>query len=269
VTLSAVAIIPARYGSTRFPGKPLARQTGKFLIQHVVEQVRLAACFERVIVATDDARIEVACREFGAEVVMTSSDHATGTDRIAEVARKAAFSEQTIIVNVQGDEPELDPSVLEQLVDRMARDPDCPVGTLATPFPPGIDPADPNRVKVVVDSQHRALFFSRSLIPCIRNQSAAVTALGDQAESPWLLHLGVYAYRCDFLLAFSTWPQGRLEVLEQLEQLRILERGHPLAVEQVPHGAEGIDTPEDYARFVERISTKDERVTGCAGPAAG
>lgn len=259
--LNAVAIIPARYGSTRFPGKPLARETGKYLIQHVVEQVERARCFDRVMVATDDARILNACHEIGADVVMTREDHRTGTDRISEVAAGTEFLDDTLFVNVQGDEPELEPAALEQLVARMQEDRDCPVGTLACPFAPDVDPADPNRVKVVLDSRGRALLFSRSLVPYPRNAVIASPTGSLQADKPWLLHLGVYAFRRDFLLAFSTWPQSQLEQIEQLEQLRILERGHAIAVEQIGHGAEGIDTPEDYARFVEREQSKNKSVS--------
>ena len=260
--LNAVAIIPARYGSTRFPGKPLACDTGKFLVQHVVEQTERARCFDRVMVATDDARVLSACHEFGVDVAMTREDHTTGTDRIAEVAAGIEFTDETIFVNVQGDEPELDPAMLEQLVARMEREPECRVGTLACPFPPDIDPGDPNRVKVVVDLNGRALLFSRALIPYPRSTAKAAPTISTEAESPWLLHVGVYAFRRDFLLAFSSWPPGRLEKLEKLEQLRILERGHPIAVEIVPHGAEGIDTPDDYARFVQRVKSKSDQAAG-------
>lgn len=261
--MNAVAIIPARYGSTRFPGKPLACETGKYLIQHVVEQTERARCFDRVMVATDDARVLNACHEFGVDVAMTREDHLTGTDRIAEVAAGIEFTDDTIFVNVQGDEPELDPAALEQLVGRLQQDTACRIGTLACPFPADIDPADPNRVKVVIDLKGRALLFSRALIPYPRNTSKAPPGRSDAgAESPWLLHLGVYAFRRDFLLAFSSWPQGQLETLEKLEQLRILERGHPIAVEIVPHGAEGIDTPDDYARFVQRLKSNPDQGTG-------
>lgn len=273
VALNAVAIIPARYGSTRFPGKPLARETGKFLVQHVVEQTERAKCFDRVMVATDDARVLNACHEFGVDVAMTREDHTTGTDRIAEVAAGIEFTDDTIFVNVQGDEPELDPKALEQLVARMEREPECRVGTLACPFPPDIDPADPNRVKVVVDLNGKALLFSRALIPYPRSTAKTQTQAGvmpaggidsggTTAESTWLLHMGVYAFRRDFLLAYSSWPPGRLEKLEKLEQLRILERGHPIAVEIVPRGAEGIDTPDDYARFVQRSKANPDQAAG-------
>ncbi len=245
--MKAVAIIPARYGSTRFPGKPLAKKTGRTLIQHVVERVLQAQRIERCLVATDDERIRSAVREFGGEAVMTRPDHASGTDRIAEVVEKLGGARDDIILNVQGDEPEIEPAYLDQLIGRLAgEDADCPMATLACPFPPDSDPRDPNCVKVVRNSTGRALFFSRSLIPYPRDDHGAVTQRG------CLLHLGVYAYRRAFLLELAGLPPGVLEGIERLEQLRVLERGYALAVEIVEHACVGIDTPEDYERFVAR-----------------
>ncbi len=241
-----VAIIPARFGSTRFPGKALARQTGKFLIQHVYEQVIAARLVNRCIVATDDQRIVDAVRSFDGEVVMTSAEHTCGTDRIAEVARGLGGTPDDIILNVQGDEPEIEPAYLDLLIDRLEADSACPSATLACPFPPTADPRDPNCVKVVCDCRGRALFFSRALIP-YSPEADAVTG-----EADWLLHLGVYAYRRAFLLDFATWEPSTLERVEHLEQLRILENGYAMAVVVVQHACAGIDTPEDYEKFVAR-----------------
>jgi 3-deoxy-manno-octulosonate cytidylyltransferase (CMP-KDO synthetase) len=244
--MQVVAIIPARFGSTRFPGKPLAKQTGKFLIQHVVEQVRAARRVDRCIVATDDQRIVEAVRSFGGEATMTRADHACGTDRIAEVVRGLDGTPDDIILNVQGDEPEIEPAQLDRLVERLAGDGACQVATLACPFPPGADPRDPNCVKVVCSRQGLALYFSRALIPWLREPAATPD------DHDWLLHLGVYAYRRAFLLDFSSWEASPLEQIEQLEQLRVLENGHEMAVTVVAHARAGIDTPADYELFVAR-----------------
>ncbi len=245
--MDVVAIIPARYASTRFPGKPLARQTGKYLIQHVYERVSAARRIHRCIVATDDARIEAAVREFGGDVFMTRPDHPSGTDRIAEVVRGLPGQPDDLILNVQGDEPEIEPAYLDRLADRLGREPpDCPVATLACPFPAEADPRDPNCVKVVTNSAGRALYFSRSLVPYPRDDG------GGGAPYRCLLHLGVYAYRRAFLLELAAWKPGALEQIEKLEQLRVLERGIALAVEIVEHACVGIDTLQDYERFVAR-----------------
>lgn len=245
--MEVIAIIPVRYASTRFPGKPLARQTGKYLIQHVYERVLAARRVQRCVVATDDERIASAVREFGGVAVMTRADHPSGTDRIAEVARAAPGADDDVIINVQGDEPEIEPAYLDRLVDRLAGEPaDCPIATLACPFPAGADPRDPNCVKVVRNSAGRALYFSRALLPYPRD--------GDVGAPPgtWLLHLGVYAYRRAFLLDLAGWPPSPLEQIEKLEQLRVLERGVALAVEIVEHACVGIDTPRDYENFLAR-----------------
>jgi 3-deoxy-manno-octulosonate cytidylyltransferase (CMP-KDO synthetase) len=244
--MSVVAIIPARYGSTRFPGKALAHDTGKYLIQHVYERVMAARRVQHCLVATDDERIVVAVQSFGGEVVLTSPDHASGTDRIAEVVAGRPGADDDIILNVQGDEPEIEPEYLDRLVTCLAETPDCEMATLACPFPAGSDPRDPNCVKVVRGLDGRALYFSRSLIPY-------VFGAGDPtAAGKWLLHLGAYAYRREFLLKFAGWPPSPLELVERLEQLRVLEHGGRLAVELVEQATVGIDTPADYASFVAR-----------------
>jgi 3-deoxy-manno-octulosonate cytidylyltransferase (CMP-KDO synthetase) len=253
--MSVAAIIPARYASTRFPGKPLARQTGKYLVQHVWERVRAADCFERVAIATDDERIASAVVSFGGEVVLTRPDHATGTDRIAEVVAKWRLADDALVVNVQGDEPEIDPESLKRLVQAAGAEAVAPVATLACPFPEGQDPQDPSAVKVVRNLEGRALYFSRSMVPYVRDVSDGTPS---QRVTP-LLHLGVYAYRAGFLLAFAKWPATPLEQAERLEQLRILENGVQIAVVVVDHPSVGIDTPEDYARFVERVSPSAAR----------
>jgi 3-deoxy-manno-octulosonate cytidylyltransferase (CMP-KDO synthetase) len=239
----AVAIIPARYASSRLPGKPLLAETGKPLIQHVVEATRRCRRLRRIIVATDDIRIAEAVRAFGGEVAMTCPDHPSGTDRVAEVAR--ALPEAQIIVNVQGDEPEIEPFALDRLLALMEDDVSLPMATLATPIHDESIFLDPACVKVVCSSSSRALYFSRSPIPGHRD--------GHRPGHPWgLLHLGLYAYRRDFLLGLSKLAPSRLEQTEKLEQLRVLEAGYAIAVGIVDEPSVGIDTPEDYRRFVQR-----------------
>ena len=262
--MNAIAVIPARYASTRFPGKPLARETGKYIIQHVYEQVARATSISRTIVATDDERIFRAVQSFGGGVVMTRADHPSGTDRVAEAV---ADSDADVVVNVQGDEPEIEPADIDQLVALLSSRPDVPMGTLACPFPVGGDPADPNAVKVVLDTRGRALYFSRSLIPFPREAAGraavsgprgAVAAHSEPIGSPpaWLLHIGIYAYRRPFLLSLAKLPPTPLEQIERLEQLRALEHGYSIAVAIVERAAIGIDTPEDYAAFVRRAGAK-------------
>jgi len=244
--MQVVAIIPARFGSTRFPGKPLAEQTGKYLIQHVYEQVIAARRVNRCIVATDDERIVEAVRSFGGEATMTRADHPSGTDRLAEVVRGLDGTPDDIILNVQGDEPELEPAHLDRLVECLVADGACSVATLAAPFPATADPRDPNCVKVVCNRQGQALYFSRALIPWPREQQAAAD------DYDWLLHLGIYAYRRAFLLDFASWETSPLERIERLEQLRVLDNGYAMAVTVVQHACAGVDTPEDYEQFVAR-----------------
>lgn len=247
--MKAVAILPARYASTRFPGKPLVNQTGKYLIQHVYEQVAKARSLDSVVVATDDERIFAAVRSFGGHAAMTRADHPSGTDRVAEVA---AGLDADIIVNVQGDEPEIEPANIDKLVTLLINDPQTPMGTLACPFPPEGHPADPNAVKVVINHHGRAMYFSRALIPFPRD-TAGQPQPSTSTAAPWLLHIGIYAYRRDFLLRLATLPPTALEQIEKLEQLRVLEHGHGINVAVVEKSAIGIDTPEDYAAFVQRF----------------
>ncbi|MBI1337035.1 MAG: 3-deoxy-manno-octulosonate cytidylyltransferase [Phycisphaera sp.] len=244
-----LAIIPARYHSTRFPGKPLASQTGKPMIVHVIEQARQAKHIDRVVVATDDKRILDAVVAHGGEAVMTRPDHPNGTSRIAETVtllgqEHADTKLPGVIVNVQGDEPLIEPRVIDELVEGLRRDPDAPMATLASDFADDEDPADPNIVKLVVSASNRALYFSRSLIPFNRT--------GGVATKP-LKHPGLYAYRRDFLLKYVTLPPTPLEQAEQLEQLRALEHGYPIAVVKTVVRHHGIDTPEQYAEFVAKF----------------
>lgn len=244
--MSAIAIIPARYDSVRFPGKALADRTGMPLIQHVYEQARKPKLISRVIVATDDDRIRAAVQKFGGESVMTRRDHPNGTSRIAEAA---AHLEAPIIVNVQGDEPEIEPSLIDLTIETLINHPDCPVGTLASPFASGEDPANPNIVKVAVDQANRALYFSRALIPFDRDRSEF-----SNLKSQWpLKHVGLYVYRREFLATYVALPPTPLEQIEKLEQLRILEHGHRIAVAIGEAHFHGIDTPEQYDAFVRRL----------------
>lgn len=250
----AIAIIPARYGSTRFPGKPLARETGKFLIEHVVEAAAGASSLSRVIVSTDDDRIREAVVSFGGEVVMTRADHETGTSRVAEAAQKVGVRPDDIVLNVQGDEPELCPGVLDELVSAMEGSAGVGIGTIACPFDAdgpksGVaSPLDPNCVKVVLSDAGRALYFSRSLIPYPRGRGGEV-----DDPSKYLLHLGVYAFRGSALQELADLHvESRLDEVESLEQLRWLAAGREILVRRVGSKSHGVDTQEQYAAFVER-----------------
>ena len=245
--LAATVVIPARYGSTRFPAKILAADTGRPLVQHVVDRVRKCRRVNDILVATDDQRIVDALRPFGTTCVMTSAAHQSGTDRVAEVARGPAAGAETI-VNVQGDEPEIEPETVDALIERLNTSPAFDMATAATPFRPGADPANPNLVKVVVALDGRALYFSRSPVPFVRDGPPS-------PEQPtYYLHLGIYAYRRPFLLEFASWRPTPLETTEKLEQLRALEHGRSIYVLPVDRATHGIDTPEQYADFVRRVS---------------
>lgn len=240
--MDVAAVIPARFASTRLPGKPLLAQTGRPLICHVVDAARRCRSLDRVIVATDDVRILEAVRRHGGEAALTRSDHPSGTDRVAEVA--ASLPDARIIVNLQGDEPEVSPEALAEVVRLLRDQPDVPMATLGTPIRDEATYRDPAAVKVVRATNGRALYFSRSPIPHDRDRR------GVPPEA--LLHLGLYGYRRDFLLSLASLPPSALEQREKLEQLRVLEAGHPIAVGVVEEPSVGIDTPEDYARFVAR-----------------
>jgi 3-deoxy-manno-octulosonate cytidylyltransferase (CMP-KDO synthetase) len=241
--MEIVAVIPARYASTRLPGKPLLADTGRPLIQHVVEAARLSSRLDRILVATDDPRIADAVASFGGEVALTRSDHPTGTDRVAEVA--ATLANARIIVNLQGDEPEITGATLDRVIQLLDDDPEAPMATLGTPITDESVYRDHSCVKVVVARNGRALYFSRSPIPHHRDGLPSLSPLA-------YLHLGLYAYRRDFLLGLAALPPSPLEQAEKLEQLRVLEAGYPIAVGIVDEPSVGIDTPDDYRRFVER-----------------
>jgi 3-deoxy-manno-octulosonate cytidylyltransferase (CMP-KDO synthetase) len=242
--MKSAIVIPARYASTRLPGKPLLRQTGKYLIQHVVERALQARRASQVIVATDDPRIVAAVKSFGGQVVLTRRDHASGTDRAAEVAQNLDVD---VIVNLQGDEPLIDPAALDLLPELLRRDPDADMATLAAPVTSVEQWYNPNCVKVVCDAAGRALYFSRSPIPFVRDGRPAFHA----EPTSFLQHLGVYAYRRHFLLRLATLEPQALEQLEKLEQLRALSLGHRIRVGMVRAADGGVDTYEDYHRFVE------------------
>ena len=239
--MAATVIIPARFGSTRFPAKILASDTGRPLVQHVVEQAQKCTRVRQILVATDDQRIVEAIKPFGTRCVMTSPAHQSGTDRIAEVARGL---DDPIVVNVQGDEPEIEPRIIDDLIARLEQSRDD-MATAATAFPAGADPADPNLVKVVMSLDGHAIYFSRAPIPYRREPDAP-------ANAPYHLHLGIYAYRREFLLQFASWKPTPAEMTEKLEQLRALEHGRSIHVLKVSRATHGIDTPEQYAEFVKR-----------------
>jgi 3-deoxy-manno-octulosonate cytidylyltransferase (CMP-KDO synthetase) len=244
-SLRVVVVIPARYGSTRLPGKPLVSLAGKPMIQRVYERARMAHRVDRVIVATDDDRIVKAVEAFGGEARMTRPDHRTGTERVAEVA---AHIEGGIFVNVQGDEPLLDPAAVDTAVNALLEEPAASISTVATPIKKPADIMDPNVVKTVLDFDGNALYFSRAPIPWVRDTASKV-------QVRHLKHLGLYVFQRDVLLEFPTLPQGDLERIEQLEQLRWLENGWKIRVAEVQHDAVSVDVPEDVAR-VEKLLEK-------------
>jgi 3-deoxy-manno-octulosonate cytidylyltransferase (CMP-KDO synthetase) len=257
--MEIVGVIPARFASTRLPGKALLSETGRPLIQHVIEAARRAQSLQRIIVATDDPRIAAAVNRCGGEFMMTRADHATGTDRVAEVA--AALERARVIVNLQGDEPEISGAALDRVAALLDEDPASPMATLATPIRDESIYRDPACVKVVCSAGGRALYFSRSPIPHHRDGLAGPAS---GAAPIAYLHLGIYAYRREFLLGLGKLPPSRLEAAEKLEQLRVLDAGYPIAVGIVEEAGIGIDTPEDYRRFVARWNA---RQSSCLAPA--
>jgi 3-deoxy-manno-octulosonate cytidylyltransferase (CMP-KDO synthetase) len=239
--MSKVAgIIPARWNSTRFPGKPLHPIAGRPLLQHVWESCRRARDLDFLIVATDDMRIAEAAFAWGAEISLTSPRHSSGTDRIAEVA--ARLRGVSHIINIQGDEPLIDPKLINQFARTMRRDPAIEMITAAHPFENPADAQSPHQVKVVLDRRKRALYFSRGAIPFVRDPTTAVS---------YFRHQGIYGYRRDLLLRFVRWKPTSLEKAEALEQLRALENGVNIHVVVTQSGSPGVDTPDD-ARAIER-----------------
>jgi 3-deoxy-manno-octulosonate cytidylyltransferase (CMP-KDO synthetase) len=274
ITPRICVVIPARYGSTRLPRKMLLRETGKTLLQHTYE----AACAARkpsgVMVATDHAEIAAEVDRFRGEFIMTSADCASGTDRVAEVARKLPRAE--ILVNVQGDEPEMSPGTIDRVIELLQQQPSAGMATLATPLATPEALADPACVKVVFDRAGRAMYFSRSPIPFVRDPApgwlgsndseppVSSGAGGSAAPRPqppfndpplFFQHLGIYAFRRKMLLEFAAMPPSTLERAEKLEQLRMLQSGGTILVGVVEHASSGIDTPADYAAFVARRRT--------------
>ena len=236
------AIIPARWASTRFPGKPLVKLRGKPLVQHVWERAQRAKLVDRVIIATDDMRIAEAAFDFGAEVALTSPKHPTGTDRLAEVAKR--LKSAPLILNVQGDEPDIAPSTIDRLAAALQDDPKLGMVTAANPISAAADIRNPNVVKVVTDLAGHALYFSRSVIPHDRDGHGGIK---------YLRHQGIYGYRRQVLLDFVKWKPTPLEKAEKLEQLRALEHGVSIGVIVVRRGSVGVDVPADLAKAVRAL----------------
>jgi 3-deoxy-manno-octulosonate cytidylyltransferase (CMP-KDO synthetase) len=239
--VNVIICIPARYESTRFPGKMLARDTGKYLIQHTYEQALKAKIPSQIIIAADHEKIMDAAKSFGAPCVMTRTTHQSGTDRIAEAVSPI---EADIIVNLQGDDPLIDPSHIDLVANLLSQNPDSPMATLAAPLTDRDQIENPNVVKVITDQSGRAIYFSRSVIPYDRD------AQGVGSDTPYTRHIGIYAYRKDFLLTLTSLAQTPLEKTEKLEQLRVLEHGHNILVGHVEHVSDGIDTAQQYEHFV-------------------
>lgn len=241
-----MVVIPARYGSSRFAGKVLANETGKYLVQHTYERALCAKCVNQALIAADDERVMAACVEFGAPCVMTSASHQSGTDRIAEAV---ADRDIDIIVNLQADEPEISPAYIDRVATLLADNPDAQMATLLAPFESADDVANPNIVKCITDKNGKAIYFSRSVIPYDRNAGG----VGDVAN--YKRHLGIYAYRKDFLMRYTTLKTSFLEEREKLEQLRVIENGYTILTAMVEAAWDGVDTEEQYQAFVERVKS--------------
>lgn len=244
----ATVVIPARYSAKRLPGKPLVALAGKPMIQRVWERVRQAKRVSRVLIATDDERILKAAAGFGAEAVMTRPEHRSGTERVAEVAAGIRGASDEVFVNVQGDEPLVEPDAIDTLVEAIESEDGVSVATLMVPITNPSDIMDPNVVKVVLDFDGNALYFSRAPIPWVRDREGPVHA-------KHMKHLGLYAFRRAALLDFATLPTGDLERIEQLEQLRWMENGYKIRVAETQHDSVSVDVPEDVAR-VEKLLGK-------------
>ncbi|HMP80415.1 MAG TPA: 3-deoxy-manno-octulosonate cytidylyltransferase [Pirellulaceae bacterium] len=240
-------VIPARLGSTRLPRKMLLAETGMTLLEHTYRSAKTSLTAERVVIATDDASIVQVAEGFGADAVLTDLAHQSGTERVAEVAH--GLSGFDLVVNLQGDEPEMAGEVIDKAVE-VFQQPDVQVSTVACPIRERALLDDPSCVKVVLDHQGRALYFSRSVIPYPRQWDDSL--LSDD-RPVYLQHLGLYVYRRDFLTSFAKLPDSPLARCESLEQLRVLQAGHSIRVALVSHSSKGIDTPEDYAAFVSRF----------------
>jgi 3-deoxy-manno-octulosonate cytidylyltransferase (CMP-KDO synthetase) len=249
--MSFSVIIPARFASTRLPGKPLLDIAGKPMVQHVYERAKLSNA-ERIIIATDDSRIADVAQGFGGEVCMTSTDHESGTDRLQEVVTKLGFSEQEIVVNVQGDEPLVPPAVINQVADILAANQAAAIATLVEKINDVEAVFDPNAVKVVLDKNNRALYFSRAPLPWFRDGWSNNVDTAERqlpAAINYYRHIGIYAYRVSFLHQFVQWPVSALELCEKLEQLRAMENGATImACESIETIPAGIDTNQDLAK---------------------
>ena len=243
-----VCIIPSRYESSRFPGKPLADLCGKPMIQHVYERVLQAKCVSFAAVATDDERIFRAVQAFGGRAVMTAARHRSGTDRIAEAVESLGLADDAIVVNIQGDQPLFEPVQVDEVVGPLQEDPSVPMSTLIYRIVREEEITHPNAVKVVFNVRNDALYFSRATVPFVRDRGL---------RADYFKHHGIYAYRRSFLRTFTTLPEGVLERLEALEQLRALEHGHRIRVVITPHDSVEVDTPEELER-VRRIIVGEE-----------
>lgn len=249
--MAFVVVIPARYASSRLPGKPLADIAGTPMIQRVWQQAMQSGA-ERVVIATDHAEVEQAARAFGAEVLMTSAAHNSGTERLAEVVTRLNLPADTVVVNVQGDEPFIPPAIIGQVAANLAKQQRARMATLAVPLHTQEEIVNPNVVKVVTDQHGYALYFSRSVIPFDRDQRFLA-----QLAAIYRRHIGIYAYRAGFILDYIGWPTSQLEQIECLEQLRVLWQGEAIHVAdalEVP--SVGVDTPEDLARACQFAMTQ-------------
>ena len=257
--MSVLVVIPARYGSVRFPGKPLAMLAGKPMIQHVYEGAARAARADETVVATDDRRILEAVERFGGRAVMTSPNAASGTERVAEVARTR---EAHVVINVQGDEPLIQPDTIDQLAEFLERHNAVPMASLMTRVKPADDPHSPNVVKVVVDLDGFALYFSRAPLPYERAHSPT-----RQPANRFWKHIGIYGYQRHFLLQFPSLEPTPLEQSEQLEQLRALEHGYRIKLLETVHDSVGVDTPEDLKRVEQLLlnTSQGHKVTRSQG----
>jgi 3-deoxy-manno-octulosonate cytidylyltransferase (CMP-KDO synthetase) len=243
--MKTIAFIPSRYGSTRFPGKPLALIAGKPMIQHVYQCATSCPDVSEVFVTTDDERIFQCVHDFGGKVIMTEQKHPSGTDRIAEAVQNMGLSEDDLIVNIQGDQPVFHPDVISRMIAPLKQDGDIPMGTVQYRITDKADVENRNIVKVVTDNKGFALYFSRSPIPLFRDS---------ESDMVHYKHLGFYVYRKDFILQFSRLPGGRLEAAEKLEQLRALEHGFRIKVVEVPHDSAEVDAPEDIRKVEEIVA---------------
>lgn len=251
--MKVLGIIPARLSSTRLPGKLLLQETGKPLIQHTWEAVTGSQLLDEIVIATDSPEIAAAAAQFGARVVQTG-ECANGTERAAEAIKRLGEA-WDLVVNIQGDEPEIDPSHIDVCIQSLQKHPECEMATLANPLLNYAQLLDPGCVKVVRATNGQALYFSRAPIPHSRDLPAELWLEESHPyqQPPWLQHIGLYAYRVPFVQAFAQMPPSPLEAIEQLEQLRALQAGAAIHVAVVTHRATGIDTPQDYRDFVRRF----------------